>query len=73
MKFPSTQWFEALQEQATKKTDQFKKLGFADAIVGILVAPENGGSGSVLSWSSEVMDASESPRRTIRRSWLISL
>jgi hypothetical protein len=46
MKFPSTQWFEALQEQAAKKPDQFKKLGFADAIVGVMVAPENGGSGS---------------------------
>lgn len=46
MKFPSTEWFEALQEQAAKKPDQFKKLGFADAIVGIMVAPENRGLGS---------------------------
>lgn len=44
MKFPSTQWFEALQAQADQKPEQFKKLGFFDANVGIIVEPQNGGS-----------------------------
>ena len=44
MKFPSTQWFEALQHEAAQKPEQFKKLGFMDANVGIMVTPSNGGS-----------------------------
>ena len=46
MKFPSTQWFEALQIQAAQKPDKFKKFGFVDANVGVMVAPKNGGPGA---------------------------
>lgn len=44
MKFPSSQWFQALQDQASAKPDRFKKLGFIDAKVGVVVEPDNGGS-----------------------------
>ena len=44
MKFPSSEWFEALQERAEAKPDKFKKLGFTDATVGIRVEPDNGGT-----------------------------
>ncbi len=46
MKFPSEGWFAALQERAAAKPERFKKLGFADANVGILVSADNGGSPS---------------------------
>jgi hypothetical protein len=53
MKFPSAAWFEALQERAEAKADLFKKLGFVDANVGIMITPENGGAsaGFVLEFS----------------------
>lgn len=53
MKFPSAEWFQALQERAGTKADRFKKLGFIDASVGIKVAPDNGGvpAGFVLEFS----------------------
>jgi hypothetical protein len=44
MKFPSESWFQALQERAAAKPDRFKRLGFVDATVGILVQPDNGGA-----------------------------
>ncbi len=54
MKFPSKAWFLALQERAAAKPDLFKKLGFADASVGISVESDNGASeaaGFVLEFS----------------------
>jgi hypothetical protein len=53
MKFPSKAWFQALQERAAAKPDRFKKLGFADANVGIVVTADNGGApaGFVLEFS----------------------
>ena len=44
MKFPSEAWFRALQERAAGKADRFKKLGFVDATVGVVVDPDNGGA-----------------------------
>lgn len=53
MKFPSSEWFQALQERAAAKPERFKKLGFVDANVGVSVEPENGGApaGFVLEFS----------------------
>ena len=42
MKFPSVEWFEALEKQAAKNADTFRRLGFCDAIVGVKVLAENG-------------------------------
>ncbi len=42
MKFPSSEWFRSLQEKAAAKPDRFKKLGFADAAVGIKIEADNG-------------------------------
>lgn len=69
MKFPSSQWFEALQEQAAGKPERFKKLGFIDANVGILVNSDNGGApeGFVLEFSGygcKKVTASEDPKDT---------
>ncbi len=53
MKFPSQAWFQALQERAAAKPDRFRKLGFVDANVGIVVTADNGGApaGFVLGFS----------------------
>ncbi len=54
MQFPSKAWFLALQERAAAKPGLFKKLGFADAKVGISVEPDNGAgvaAGFVLEFS----------------------
>ena len=42
MKFPSVEWFEALEKQAQENADTFRRLGFCDAIVGVKVLAENG-------------------------------
>jgi hypothetical protein len=42
MKFPTVEWFEALEEQAAKNSDTFRRLGFCDALVGVKVVAENG-------------------------------
>ncbi len=42
MKFPTVEWFEALEEQAEKKSDTFRRLGFCEALVGVKVLAENG-------------------------------
>jgi hypothetical protein len=42
MKFPSVEWFEALEKQAEQNAATFRRLGFCDAIVGVKVLAENG-------------------------------
>ena len=42
MKFPTVEWFEALEEVATANIDTFRRLGFCDATVGVKVLAENG-------------------------------
>jgi hypothetical protein len=42
MKFPTVEWFEALEEQAEKNVDTFRRLGFCEAAVGVKVLAENG-------------------------------
>ena len=44
MKFPSVEWFEALEEQAEQNAATFRRLGFCDAIVGVKVLADNGAS-----------------------------
>lgn len=69
MKFPSSEWFQALQECAAAQPERFKKLGFVDAAVGIKVQPDNGGapSGFVLEFSGygcKQVTASNRPEET---------
>jgi len=40
MKFPTVEWFQALEEQATQRAETFRRLGFCDATVGIKVLAE---------------------------------
>jgi hypothetical protein len=42
MKFPTVEWFEALEEVATANIDTFRRLGFCDAAVGVKILAENG-------------------------------
>ena len=42
MKFPTVEWFEALEKEAEKNSDTFRRLGFCDALVGVKVLAENG-------------------------------
>jgi len=42
MKFPSETWFGALRERADAKADRFRRLGFADATVGIKIGADDG-------------------------------
>ncbi len=42
MKFPTVEWFEALEKEAEKNIDTFRRLGFCDASVGVKVLAENG-------------------------------
>jgi len=42
MKFPTVEWFEALEKEAAKNVDTFRRLGFCDATVGVKVLAENG-------------------------------
>ncbi len=42
MKFPTVEWFQALKRQAAQNADEFRRLGFCDATVGIKVLAENG-------------------------------
>ncbi len=42
MKFPTVEWFQALEGQAAQNVDKFRRLGFCDATVGIKVLAENG-------------------------------
>jgi len=42
MKFPTVPWFEALEKEAEKNSDTFRRLGFCDAVVGVKVLAENG-------------------------------
>ena len=42
MKFPTVEWFEALEKQAEKNSVTFRRLGFCDALVGAKVVAENG-------------------------------
>lgn len=42
MKFPTVEWFEALENEAQKNSDRFRHLGFCDATVGVKVLAENG-------------------------------
>ena len=44
MKFPSVEWFEALEKQAEQNAATFRRLGFCDAIVGVKVLAGNGAS-----------------------------
>jgi len=44
MKFPSVEWFEALEKQAEQNAATFRRLGFCDAIVGVKVLGDNGAS-----------------------------
>ena len=42
MKFPTVEWFEALEKEAEKNVATFRRLGFCDAAVGVKVVAENG-------------------------------
>lgn len=42
MKFPTVEWFEALEKEAEKNVDTFRRLGFCEAAVGVKVLAENG-------------------------------
>ena len=42
MKFPTVEWFQALESQAAQNVEKFRRLGFCDASVGIKVLAENG-------------------------------
>ena len=46
MKFPTVEWFEALEKEAEKNVDTFRRLGFCDALVGVKVLAENGQDGA---------------------------
>ncbi len=62
MKFPTVEWFEALERQAEQNVEKFRRLGFCDASVGIKVLAENGlgeERGFVLSFDGYVCKAVE--------------
>ncbi len=42
MKFPTVEWFQALEGQAAQNVEKFRRLGFCDANVGIKVLADNG-------------------------------
>jgi hypothetical protein len=42
MKFPTVEWFEALEGQAAQEVEKFRRLGFCDAVVGVKVLAGNG-------------------------------
>lgn len=42
MKFPTVEWFEALEKEAERNIDTFRRLGFCDAAVGVKVLAEDG-------------------------------
>ncbi|MFQ5473344.1 MAG: hypothetical protein ACE5FA_10740 [Dehalococcoidia bacterium] len=42
MKFPTVEWFEALEKEAARNVDTFRRLGFCDAAVGVKVLADNG-------------------------------
>ncbi len=42
MKFPTIEWFRALEQQAQQRVETFRRLGFCDAAVGIKVQAEGG-------------------------------
>lgn len=42
MRFPTVEWFQALEKEAEKNIDTFRRLGFCDAAVGVKVLAENG-------------------------------
>ena len=42
MKFPSVEWFQALEGQAAQNVEKFRRLGFCDVSVGVKVLTENG-------------------------------
>jgi hypothetical protein len=42
MKFPTVEWFQALVSLAEDNIEEFRRLGFCDAAVGIMVEAENG-------------------------------
>lgn len=42
MKFPTAEWFQALESQAAQNVETFRRLGFCDATVGIKVLAGNG-------------------------------
>jgi len=42
MRFPTVEWFEALEAEAEKNADTFRRLGFCDAVVGVKVLAESG-------------------------------
>jgi hypothetical protein len=42
MKFPTTEWFQALADTSAQKPDVFRRLGFCDAAVGIKVLADDG-------------------------------
>jgi len=53
MKFPTVEWFQALEREAAQNVEKFRRLGFCDASVGIKVLAGNGFSkdrGFVLSF-----------------------
>ncbi len=42
MKFPTVEWFQALERDAAENVEKFRRLGFCDATVGIKVLAGNG-------------------------------
>ncbi len=42
MRFPTVEWFQALESQAAQNVEKFRRLGFCDANVGINVLAGNG-------------------------------
>ncbi len=42
MKFPTVEWFQALADLAEVNAEEFRRLGFCDADMGIKILSENG-------------------------------
>ena len=42
MKFPTVEWFRALEQQAQQRVETFRRLGFCDATVGVKVLADRG-------------------------------
>lgn len=43
-KFPSLEWFQALSERAAANRDEFRRLGYFDANVGVKIAANGAGT-----------------------------
>ena len=42
MKFPTVEWFQALEREAAQNVEKFRRLGFCDASVGVKILAGNG-------------------------------